>query len=115
MQRQIRATFAQYTAAVLGKAGMLPLFNVTLLNKRRVPKYKNFQTHIPCDFTKQNVVSFTAGKGKGKVHPRTGHEGPEGGIEVQLYSFLNLGARWGCVVNATPRSLYPRGDAVTIV
>jgi hypothetical protein len=23
-------------------------------------------------------------------------------------SFLNLGARWGWVVNATPRSLYPR-------
>ena len=22
--------------------------------------------------------------------------------------FLNLGARWGWVVNATPRSLYPR-------
>jgi hypothetical protein len=30
---------------------------------------------------------------KGKVHPGTGHEGP--GIEVYLYSFFNLGARWG--------------------
>jgi hypothetical protein len=30
------------------------------------------------------------------------------GVEVQLYSFLNLGARWGWVVNATPRTLYPR-------
>jgi len=29
------------------------------------------------------------------------------GIEVQLYSFLNLGTRWGWVVNATPRPLYP--------
>jgi hypothetical protein len=29
------------------------------------------------------------------VHPRTGHEG-------------HLGARWGWVVNATPRPLYPR-------
>jgi len=25
-----------------------------------------------------------------------------------LYSFFNLGARWGWVVNATPRPLYPR-------
>ena len=28
---------------------------------------------------------------KEKVRPITGHEGPE----VQLYSFFNLGARWG--------------------
>jgi hypothetical protein len=27
---------------------------------------------------------------------------------AQLYSFLNLGVRWGWVVNATPRPLYPR-------
>ena len=33
------------------------------------------------------------GKGKGKVHSRTGHEGPEGGLDVQLYSSFNLGAR----------------------
>jgi hypothetical protein len=33
-------------------------------------------------------------KGKGKGHPRTGHEGP-GGVEVKLHSFFNLGARWG--------------------
>jgi hypothetical protein len=30
------------------------------------------------------------------------------GVEVQLYSFFNLGARWGWVVNATPRQLYTR-------
>jgi hypothetical protein len=30
------------------------------------------------------------------------------GVEVQLYSFFNIGARWGWVVNATPRPLYPR-------
>jgi len=29
-------------------------------------------------------------------------------VEVQLYSFFNLGAGWGWVFNATPRSLYPR-------
>jgi len=32
--------------------------------------------------------------------------GPIGGVEVQLYCFFNLGARWGWVVNARP--LYPR-------
>jgi hypothetical protein len=29
-------------------------------------------------------------------------------VEVWLYSFFNLGARWGWVVNATLRPLYPR-------
>jgi len=33
------------------------------------------------------------GKGKGKFHPRTGHEGQEGGVDVQFYSFFKLGAR----------------------
>jgi hypothetical protein len=47
--------------------------------------------------------------GKGKGHRITGHEGPGGGgVAVELYSFLNLGARWEWVVNATLRSLYPR-------
>jgi len=41
------------------------------------------------------------------VQPRTSHEGPEGEADVYLYSFFNLGARWGWVVNATPRLLYP--------
>jgi hypothetical protein len=31
----------------------------------------------------------------------------QGGVEVQLYSFFNLGAWWGLVVNAIPRPLYP--------
>jgi len=31
--------------------------------------------------------------------------------EVQLYSFLNLGARMGCVDNATHRLLYPQRGA----
>ena len=29
------------------------------------------------------------------------------GLEVYLYSFFNLGSRWGWVVNSTPRPLYP--------
>jgi hypothetical protein len=28
-------------------------------------------------------------------------------VEVQLYSFFNLGVRWRWVVNATLRPLYP--------
>ena len=31
-----------------------------------------------------------------------------GRVEVLLHSFLNLGARWRWVVNATPRPPYPR-------
>ena len=38
---------------------------------------------------------------------------PRGGVEVQLYSFFNLGARWRWVVNVTPRPLYPTERAVT--
>ena len=34
--------------------------------------------------------------------------GPRGRIEVQPYSSFNPGTRWGWVVNATPRPLYPR-------
>jgi len=46
-------------------------------------------------------------KVEGKVHPRTGHECPGGGLEVYLYSFFNLSTRWRWVVNATPWPLYP--------
>jgi len=31
-----------------------------------------------------------------------------GEVEVYLYSFCNLDAGWGWVVNATPALLYPR-------
>ena len=52
---------------------------------------------------------------KGKVHPRTGNEGPE---EEQRYSStipVTATLDWG-VVMAMPRSLYPRErDAVPIV
>jgi len=51
-----------------------------------------------------------------EVHPTTGHEGPEGRVEVYLYSFLNLGAGCGWVVNAMPRPLFTPGkDPVPIV
>jgi hypothetical protein len=42
------------------------------------------------------------------------YEDPDG--KVQLYSFFNLGIRWGWVVNATFRPLYLwERDTVTIV
>ena len=40
----------------------------------------------------------------------------QGGVEVQLDSFCNISARWGWVLNATFRALYPRKkDTVSIL
>jgi hypothetical protein len=41
-------------------------------------------------------------------------EGPEGRRDIAL-TFLDLGARTGCVVSTTPRPLYPVKDPVPIV
>jgi len=50
-------------------------------------------------------------KSKGKVHPRKGHEGPEG--EKSYSSTLyNLSTGWGLVANSTPRSFYPGKEPV---
>ena len=35
--------------------------------------------------------------------------------ESQLFSIFNLGARWECVVNATPRPFYPPKNPVSSV
>ena len=37
------------------------------------------------------------------------------GIDVQLYSFFNLDARWEWVVNTTSRPLNPRENPVSMV
>ena len=42
---------------------------------------------------------------KGKGHPRRGHENQHVGVEEYLYSFFNLGARYGWMVNIKPRPL----------
>jgi hypothetical protein len=42
-------------------------------------------------------------KGRGKVHTRTGHKGPEG---EQRFSLFHLGTRWGWVANATRSSSF---------
>jgi hypothetical protein len=46
------------------------------------------------------------GRGKGKIHPRTGLEDPEGEYMCKLYSLFNLGNGWKWEVNATPWPLY---------
>ena len=38
-----------------------------------------------------------------------------GGVDVYLYSFFNLGARWRWVVRPTPRPIYPRGRATVAI
>jgi len=40
-------------------------------------------------------ISNNTMHGREKVHIRRGYEGLEGGVEVYLYSFFNLGAKWG--------------------
>jgi hypothetical protein len=50
------------------------------------------------------------GKGKGKVYPRTGYEGPE--VE---YSLFNLGAGWGVWSTPRPGRFTPGKDTVLIV
>jgi len=48
-------------------------------------------------------------RGKGKVHPRTGHEDP--GVGYKYSSTLSLTSaldEGGCLLNVTPRPLYPR-------
>jgi hypothetical protein len=40
----------------------------------------------------------------------------QGGADVQFYSFFNLGAGWGWVVNAMPLPFYPqKKDLVPII
>ena len=80
-------------------------------DKNTADKYLDVQN------SKQEDTGFWAAKQTHKIKftPRTGHEGTQGGVEVQLYSFFNLGARWGWVVNATPRPLYPGTNLVLTV
>jgi hypothetical protein len=45
-----------------------------------------------------------------KISPYNRQWRPRGGEKVQLYFYVNLGARWGWVVNATPWPLYSREE-----
>ena len=47
----------------------------------------------------RTTVLYIRGKGKGKVHRRTGHEGPEGDLrltrhDAQFVSAISLGAKF---------------------
>ena len=55
------------------------------------------------------VFKFTDGKEKvkAKFTLEQAMKAQSGSRDI-TYSFFNLGARWGWVVNATPRPLYPR-------
>ena len=55
-----------------------------------------------------NPTSKGKGKSRGKVHHRTGHEGPEGEQRYN-YSFFNLGARWGGWPTPRPGRFTPGG------
>ena len=59
----------------------------------------------------RNTVCFihtiVNGKGQGQVHPRTGHESPDGDKRYSYTLSLTSGLDGGWVVNATPRPLYP--------
>jgi hypothetical protein len=43
---------------------------------------KCVRPHVLYLLTKTQQYFIKYGKGKGKVHPRIGHEGPEGGTEI---------------------------------
>jgi hypothetical protein len=52
---------------------------------------------------------------KGKGHPITGHQGPRGGVEVQLYSISNSALGGGGWSATFPSRFTPRKDPVPIV
>ena len=51
-------------------------------------------------------------KGKGKTSPYNRPRTPRGGVQVQLYSFFNLGARWGGWSTPRPGRFTPWKDPV---
>jgi hypothetical protein len=57
--------------------------------------------------TSKRTHSVSIIKGEGKVHPRTGHEGPEGKETYSSTLSLPSVLDWGWVVNAMPWQLYP--------
>jgi hypothetical protein len=74
-------------------------------------------SYLRCSWQRRVTWSLELGiiqkwwKVKCKVNPRTSRESL-----VQLYSFFNLGARWGWVVNATSQLFYPqKRDLVNVV
>ena len=73
-------------------------------------KFATVLTHVLT--ATENIFSVFS---EGKVHPTTGHEGPQEGLDTYFYSFFNVGARWARVVNTTTRALYPRERSPVII
>ena len=61
----------------------------------------------------QSNVNNHKNKGKGKVHPRTGHEGPKESTRIAIL-FFNLGARWRMWSGQRPGRFIPKNDTIPI-
>ena len=57
---------------------------------------------------KNGMLFLVEGKGKGKVHPRTGHDSPEGEQRYSSTISSTSALHWGLVVKATPPPINPR-------
>jgi len=82
---------------------------MNLISKNRIWMVLTYVT-----VTTSRMLHYRKSKGKGKVHPRTGHEAPEGekmySSTLPSTSALDGG---GWVVNAMPQLLYPPGRPST--
>jgi hypothetical protein len=62
-----------------------------------------------------NRPHVSENKGKGKVYPITGHQGPRGGVEVKLFSFSTSALEEGGWSEPCPGHFNPGKDPVPIV
>jgi hypothetical protein len=62
-----------------------------------------------------NILTKIVHKGKGIIHPRTGHEGPEGELRYSCTVSLTLVLDGGVLSTPHPGLITPRKDQVPIV
>ena len=78
---------------------------------QRIWKFEICVTQITClaswSLEALGLVLHLFVPGKGKGHPRRGHETLKK-VEIKFYSFFNLAARRVLLVNGTLRPIYPR-------
>jgi len=75
----------------------------------KMPAVLQIDTKFPAGPSVSSQEPTTSSYTKGKVHPRTDHEGPEGELRYRSTPSLTSALDWGeGVVNATPRPFYPR-------
>ena len=85
LRRASTALLVSHCAASTGRAGVIPqrLQLHTQITLANVTSRKSVRRHVRVDQCVSAVgvvelpVLFSLRKGKGKLHPRTGHEGPE--------------------------------------